>query len=187
MAELHRGANVALTREIPGLAGVVLGLRFSAGAERLVVDNTVVATILCDGSARALSREHFVFFNQLTSPDLSVTQLEKALGDDNEQIEIDLTTVPDEVVRIVVAMYLNEGAAQRRSYGQLKSCVIRVLNLAGNGELIRSENLAAGLTTETGLAVGEMYRHQGGWKFRVIGAGFDDGIIGIAREYGVRL
>ncbi|GAA0804581.1 TerD family protein [Spirilliplanes yamanashiensis] len=187
MATMRRGANVALTREIPQLTGVVLGVRLHAGAERAVIENAVVAAILCNGHGQALTSEHFVFFNQLASPDLSVTQLERALGDDHEQIEIDLGAVPADVARIVMVMYLNDGIAARRSFGQLRTCVVRVLNLADDVELVHSENLAAGLTTETGLALGEMYRHQGGWKFKVIGQGYNDGVAGIAKDYGVRL
>jgi tellurium resistance protein TerD len=187
MAALKRGANVSLTREIPDLTGVVLGVRFNAGAEAMLADNLVVATILCDASSKALSDEHFVFFNQLSSPDLSVKQLDEVLGRDNEQVEIDLDRVPSEVARIVVVIYLNEGIARRRSLGQLRECSIRVLNLVGNTELIRSEDLASALTRETALALGEMYRHDGGWKFKVIGQGYDNGIAGIAADYGVTL
>ena len=36
MAEMKRGANVSLTREIPNLRGLVLGAMWNAGAERLL-------------------------------------------------------------------------------------------------------------------------------------------------------
>ena len=78
---LRRGENVALTREVPGLTGLVLGVRWNAGAETALADNLVTAALLCDASSRALSEQHFVFFNQLASPDLSVQQLTEALGD----------------------------------------------------------------------------------------------------------
>jgi tellurium resistance protein TerD len=187
MATMQRGSNVALTREIPNLRSVVLGVRYSAGAETVLVDNIVVATILCDAASKALSDKHFVFFNQLISPDLSVSQLEAVLGEDVDQVEVDLFDVPAEVQRIVVVLYLNEGIVQRRSLGQLRECHIRVLNLDGNAELVRSENLAPLLTTETALSLGELYRHQGGWKFKVIGAGYTSGLRGVARDYGVPL
>jgi tellurium resistance protein TerD len=187
MAIMKRGANVALTREVPNLTGVVLGVRFNAGAEAMIADNLVLAAILCNASRKAISDDHFVFFNQLASPDLSVRQLEEVLGQDNEQIEIDLNGVPPEVARIVLVFYLNEGIAKRRSLGQLRECSIRVLNLAGNTEMVRSENLAPALSTETALVLGEMYRHEGGWKFRVIGQGYANGIAGIAADYGVTL
>lgn len=187
MAVMKRGSNVALTREIPNLTGLVLGVRWDAGSERALSDNLVVATILCDEHSKALSDEHFVFFNQLTEPSMTVSQLEQAMGNDDEQIEIQLSAVPVEVSRIVVVLYLNEGMGLRRSLGQLRECVVRVLNLAGNSELVRSENLANALDGETALSLGEVYRHQGGWKFKVIGEGYSTGIAGLAKDYGITL
>jgi tellurium resistance protein TerD len=184
---MKRGANVALTREIPGLSGVVLGVSWNAGAETALTDNLVFAAILCDANNRALSDEHFVFFNQLSSPDLSVAQLEQALGGDQEQIEIDLAAVPANVDRIVLVLYVNDGPALRRTLGQLRGCALRVLNLADNKELVRSEDFAPGLDAETALALGEMYRHDGEWKFKVLGQGYSKGIAGIATDYGLSL
>ena len=185
-APMTRGSNVALTREIPSLRGVVLGVRL-VSPEQVLMDNLVVATILCDSSGKALSNEHFVFFNQLSSPELSVTQLARAVGQDTEQVEIDLGAVPAEVSRIVVVTYINEGSAARRTLGQLREVSVRVLNLADNSELVRSENLAPGLQSETGLALGELYRHAGGWKFKVIGQGYGDGIRAMAADFGIAL
>ncbi|MEP7193200.1 MAG: TerD family protein [Actinomycetota bacterium] len=185
-APMTRGSNVALTREIPSLTGVVVGVKLHS-TERVLVDNLVVATILCDSSGKALSDEHFVFFNQLSSPELSVTQLAHAVGRDTEQVEIDLDAVPTEVSRIVVVTYINEGNLARRTLGQLNEASVRVLNLADNTELVRSENLASGLHNESGLALGELYRHGGGWKFKVIGQGYRDGIRAMAADFGISL
>jgi tellurium resistance protein TerD len=187
MAQMKRGANVSLTREIPDLKGLVVGVRWNAGSETALADNMTLATILCGTHGRALSDQHFVFFNQLSSPDLSVQQLERALGGDQEQVEIDLRAVPPEVARIVLVVYVNDGPAQRRTLGQLRSCVIRVLNLAGNAELVRSEELADTLQGETGLALGEVYRLDREWKFKVLGQGYATGIAGIASDYGIEL
>jgi tellurium resistance protein TerD len=187
LAQLKRGANVALSREIPNLTGLVVGVHWNVGSESVLADNLVLATILCDAAGRALSEQHFVFFNQLTTPELSVTQLEQAMGTDQEQIEIDLTAVPPTVDRIVSLIYVNEGPAQRRTLGQLRSCVVRVLNLADNAELVRSEELATGLSVETALILGEIYRHDGGWKFKVVGDGYAKGIAGVANDFGLTI
>ncbi|HEY7008916.1 MAG TPA: TerD family protein [Jatrophihabitantaceae bacterium] len=187
MAQMKRGANVSLTREIPDLKGLVVGVRWNAGSETALADNMTLATILCGSDGRALSDQHFVFFNQLSSPDLSVQQLEQALGGDQEQVEIDLRAVPAQVARIVLVVYVNDGPAQRRTLGQLRSCVVRVLNLDGNAELVRSEELVNTLQAETGLALGEVYRNQGEWKFKVLGQGYATGIAGIASDYGIEL
>lgn len=187
MRGMRRGSNVLLTREIPGLTGVVLGIRVDAGIERTLVDTLVSAVILCTSAGHAVSDDHFVFFNQLSTPDLSVRQLEEVLGGDHDQIEIDLQGVPQAVARIVLVAYLNEGLAPRRTLGRLRDCHIRVLNLTDGVELVRSENLATDLSEETGIALGELYRHQGEWKFKVLGDGYRDGAAGIARDYRISL
>ena len=187
VAAMERGANVALTREIPGLVGVVLGVNWSAGAETVLTDNLVLATILCDANNRALSSQHFVFFNQLSSPDLSVQQLEQALGGDQEQVEIDLKAVPGDVERIVVCLYINDSPGQHRTLGQLKSCSVRVLNLADNHELVRSVDLAPAFNSETAVSLGEIYRLGRDWKFKVLGQGYARGITGLAADYGLTL
>jgi tellurium resistance protein TerD len=186
-APMKRGANVSLTREIPGLQRVVIGVRWNAGAETVLDENLVMATLLCDAQSRALSEEHFVFFNQLSSPELSVQQLESALAGDKEQVEVDLGSVPAEVERVVVVVYVNDGPGPRRTLGQLRSCEIRVLDAVDNRELVRSEDLAPGLDGETALTLGELYRHAGEWKFKVLGLGYAGGIGKLATDYGLTL
>jgi tellurium resistance protein TerD len=187
MAEMKRGANVALTREIPGLTGLVVGVTWNAGSERVLDENLVLAALLCGRDGRVRSDTDFVFFNQIASTDLSVAQLEHALGTDNEQLEIDLPRVPADVERVVVVLYINEGPAQRRTLGQLRSCVVRVLNRADNTELVRSEDLARAFSSETAVTLGEVYRHDGGWKFKVLGQGYAKGVAGIAGDYGLAM
>lgn len=187
MAVMTRGANVPLTREIPGLRHIVVGVAWNAGAEPVLQDNLVMAAILCDQANKAISAEHFVFFNQLSSPDLSVSRLEKALAGDQEQVEIDLPDVPPDVSRIAFVLYVNEGTAARRTIGQLRQLSLSVRDATDNRELVRSENLASGLTSETALVLGEVYRHRSDWKFKVVGEGYASGIVGVASDYGLPL
>lgn len=187
MAEMKRGANVALTREVPGLRTVVLGMSWNAGAERALEDNLVFAAVLCGADGRARDERDLVFFNQLGSPEESVAERDSALGKDAEQIEVDLAAVPAEIERIVAVLYVNEGPAQRRTLGQLRSCVIRVLNADGDAELTRSQELASSFHAETAVVLGELYRHDGGWKFKVLGQGYAKGMAGIAADYGIPL
>jgi tellurium resistance protein TerD len=116
-----------------------------------------------------------------------VRERDRALGDDAEQIEIDLPSVPADIDRVVAVLYVNEGPAQRRTLGQLRSCAIRVLNRDGNAELVRSEDLASAFEAETAVALGEVYRNAGGWKFKVLGQGYARGLSGIAADYGIPL
>jgi tellurium resistance protein TerD len=181
-----RGSNVALTREIPNLTGVVLGITLTS-SEPVLIENLVMATLLCDAHSRVLSDEHVVFFNQLVEPGQSVTQRAEPAGHDLEQVEVDLPAVPAEVARIVVVAYINEALGGHRTLGQLHEATVRVLNLVDDTELVRSEDLAPSLTSETGMVLGELYRLGGDWKFKVIGQGYANGMLGIAADYGIRL
>jgi tellurium resistance protein TerD len=184
-APMKRGANVSLTREIPNLQRLVVGVTWNAGSETVLDENLVMATILCDASDHAIGDEHFVFFNQLSTPELSVQQLESALGGDKEQVEVDLELVPAEVEHIVVAVYVNDGPGAKRTLGQLRACQIRILDATDNRELVRSEDLASGLGGETALTLGEVYRHAGEWKFKVLGQAYAGGIAKLAADYGL--
>ncbi len=183
---LSRGANVALTREIPDLTTVVVGVAWDVGHEPTLGSRLVCATLLLDGSGNLPSPEHFVFFNQLVSPDASVGH-RTARGTDREQVEVDLPDVPAGVDTILFVLYVDDGAGVHRTLGQLRSCSVRVLDGRGDRELVASEDLAPGLRDETALVLGELYRHSSGWKFRVVGQGYSSGLTGVARDHGLVL
>ncbi|MBC9957952.1 TerD family protein [Yimella sp. cx-51] len=184
---MAKGANVALTREVPGLKGVVIGVDWDAGAERFLHDSLTLLTVLCGSNRKALTQDHVVHFNQMVSSDLSTAHVGQAKGDDDAQVEVDLAAVPQDVERIVFVLYVNEGGGGRRTLGQLRKLVVRVLNLDGGASLISTNDLVPGLSGETALSLVELYRHGGDWKLRVLGAGYSDGLKGVARDFGVHL
>lgn len=184
---MRRGANVSLTREIPDLQTVVLGADWDVGNERVLGDNLVTAALLTDHQDKVLSDRHFVFFNQLHSPDLSVTAMAEAVGGDDDQIEVDLADVPSGIEHIVIVLYVNEGPGPRRTLGQLKRLTLRVLDARGNKEIVRSEDLAPGLSSETAIVLGELYKHSDGWRFKVVGQGYATGLQGVATDFGLAL
>ncbi len=182
MAALQRGANAELTREVPSLRTAVVGVAWQT-SEAALADNLVFAALLCDAGGKASGDDDTVFFNQLRSADGSVSV---ATGSDREQVEVDLPDVPAAVDRIVFAVYVNLGAAPRRTLGQLRTLTLRVVNAADGVELVRSEDLAPPLREETAVVLAALYRHQGGWKIRVAGDAYAS-ITELAADYGVPL
>ena len=69
---LSKGGNVSLTKEAPGLRAVTVGLgwdvRTSTGADF----DLDASAIMLAGTGKVASDAHFVFFNNLQSPDGSV-------------------------------------------------------------------------------------------------------------------
>ena len=53
------------------------------------------------------------------------------------------------------------------------------------GEELLRYDLGEDFSIETAIVVGELYRHQGEWKFNAIGSGFKGGLRALCLNYGV--
>lgn len=181
MVKLQAGANVPLTKENPHLDRLVVGFGWRVIQPRGPQIELVPAAILTDGQDQAISEDHFVFFNQLASPEGSVAYVDSG---DQEQVELTLSQVPDTVQKIFFIVYVNPDIRVPGSFQAVKSAYVRVADDKGL-ELLRFE-LPTDLGSEvTAMIFGSVYRHSGEWKFRAIGQGYSTGIEGVAKDFGV--
>ncbi|SDB93651.1 tellurium resistance protein TerD [Sanguibacter gelidistatuariae] len=185
---LTKGGNVSLTKEAPGLTAVTIGLGWDARSTTGVDFDLDASAILVGTNGKVLSDGHFVFFNNLTSVDGSVQHTGDNLtgeGDgDDEQINVNLATVPAEVDKIVFPVSIYDATTRSQSFGQVRNAFIRVINQAGGAEIARYD-LSEDASTETAMVFGELYRNGTDWKFRAVGQGYAEGLAGIARDFGV--
>lgn len=185
---LTKGGNVSLTKEAPGLTAVTVGLGWDARSTTGTDFDLDASAIMAGVSGKVLSDGHFVFFNNLKSVDGSVEHTGDNLtgeGDgDDEQITVNLATVPPEVDKIVFPVSIYDAAARSQSFGQVRNAFIRVVNQAGGAEIARYD-LSEDASTETAMVFGELYRNGAEWKFRAVGQGYAEGLVGIARDFGV--
>ncbi|EME99962.1 TerD family protein [Streptomyces mobaraensis NBRC 13819 = DSM 40847] len=187
---LAKGGNVSLSKEAPGLTAVTVGLGWDVRTTTGADYDLDASALLCDAHGKVPSDQHFVFFNNLRSPEGSVVHSGDNLtggGDgDDEQIQVDLAAVPAEVDKIVFPVSIYDAAQRGQSFGQVRNAFIRVVNRADGRELARYD-LTEDASTETAMVFGELYRHDPEWKFRAIGQGYASGLAGIAQDYGVRV
>ncbi|GAA3005396.1 calcium homeostasis/redox stress adaptation protein [Kitasatospora albolonga] len=187
---LAKGGNVSLTKEAPGLTSVIVGLGWDVRTTTGADHDLDASAILCDAQGRVLTDQHFVFFNNLRSPDGSVEHSGDNLtggGDgDDEQIKVDLATVPAAVAKVVFPVSIYDADSRNQSFGQVRNAFIRVVNQADGREIARYD-LTEDASTETAMIFGELYRHGAEWKFRAIGQGYASGLRGIALDYGVNV
>jgi len=187
---LSKGGNVSLTKQAPGLTAALVGLGWDARTTSGSDFDLDASALLVDAAGRVLSDQHFVFFNNLTSPDGSVEHTGDTLtgegeGDD-EAIKGDLARVPAEVDKIVFTVSIYDAESRRQSFGQVRNAYIRVVNQADNVEITRYD-LSEDASTETAMIFGEVYRNAAEWKFRAVGQGYESGLAGIARDFGVNI
>jgi tellurium resistance protein TerD len=185
---LTKGGNVSLTKQAPGLSAVIVGLGWDARTTDGKPFDLDASAIVCDAEGKVLSDKHFIFFNNLTSPDGSVQHSGDNLtgegGGDDEQIKVNLAGLPAEAARVVFPVSIYEADTAGQTFGQVRNAFIRVANQAGDAELARYD-LSEDASTETAMVFGELYRNNDEWKFRAVGQGYSAGLAGIARDFGV--
>ncbi|MBT2368038.1 TerD family protein [Streptomyces sp. ISL-10] len=187
---LSKGGNVSLTKEAPGLTAVIVGLGWDVRTTTGTDFDLDASALLVDANGKVLSDQHFIFFNNLKSPDGSVEHtgdnLTGAGEGDDEQIKVDLAGVAAQVDKIVFPVSIHEGESRSQSFGQVRNAFIRVVNQAGGAELARYD-LSEDASTETAMVFGELYRNGAEWKFRAVGQGYASGLRGIAQDFGVNI
>ena len=187
---LSKGGNVSLTKEAPGLTEVVVGL----GWDPRVTDGSefdLDASVFIVGeNGKVLNDGSFVFYNNKTSPDGNVVHQgdnRSGAGEgDDEQVNVNLSGFAPETKKLVFAVTIHEADARKLSFGQVSNAYIRVLNKADGKEIARYD-LSEDASTETAMVFGELYSHNGEWKFKAIGQGFAGGLAPLASSYGVNL
>ena len=187
---LNKGGNVSLTKAAPNLTKVIVGLgwdpRITTGADF----DLDASALLLYSSGKVLSDQHFVFFNNLKSPDGSVIHSGDNLtggGDgDDEQIQVELISVPAEVDKIVFPVSIYEAETRGQNFGQVRNAFIRIVDATTGAELARYD-LTEDASSETAMIFGELYRYNSEWKFRAVGQGYASGLRGIALDFGVNV
>jgi tellurium resistance protein TerD len=143
---------------------------------------------VCGQSGKVLSDQHFIFFNNLTSPDGHVEHAgdnKTGAGEgDDEVVKVNLAGLGADVDKIAFIASIYDAETRRQAFGQVRNAYIRVVNQADNAELARYD-LSEDYSTETALVFGELYRNGAEWKFRAVGQGYASGLAGVASDFGV--
>ena len=185
---LTKGGNVNLSKEAPTLTNMTVGLGWNPRAtDGQAFDLDAIAFLVKeDGKVRA--DNDFIFFNNLKSVDGSVEHTgdnRTGEGDgDDETIKVDLTKVPADVNKIIFCAVIYDGQARNQNFGQVSNAYIRIVNAQGGSEVARYD-LSEDGSTEMAMIFGELYKHNGEWKFRAVGQGFAGGLGPLASSYGV--
>ena len=187
---LVKGGNVSLTKEAPGLTAVAVGLGWDLRTTTGTDFDLDASAIAVNGEKKVASDQHFIFFNNLRSPEGAIEHTGDNLtgeGDgDDEVIKVDLAGLPATIEGVVFPVSIYDADNRGQSFGQVRNAYIRVINRA-NGQEVARYDLSEDASTETAMVFGELYRNGADWKFRAIGQGYASGLAGIARDYGVNV
>ena len=187
---LQKGGNVNLSKEAPGMKKMLVGLGWNLRAtdgDAFDLDGSV---FLLGAGGKVRSDADFVFYNQNKSSDGSVVHSgDNRTGEgegDDESVTIELDKVPADVEKIAVCVTIHDGETKRQNFGMVSNAYVRCVDATTNVEVARYD-LSEDASVETAMIFGEIYRHNGEWKFKAIGQGFKGGLGPMATNFGVNV
>lgn len=188
---LSKGQKVDLTKKNPGLKNIMVGLGWDVNAFDSGADFDLDAAAFMLGSnGKCPTEKEFIFYGNLEHASGAV----KHMGDnltgegegDDEQIEVKLPDIPSNVEKIAFTVTIYDSDVRRQNFGQVSNSFIRIVDMSTDTELIRYD-LGEDFSIETAVVVGELYRHDGEWKFNAIGSGFQGGLAALCGHYGIEV
>ena len=144
-----------------------------------------VSAFLLGADGKVLGDAWFVFYGQTDSPDKS-TMFHMESGTDRESVTVDLQKLNPGVQKIVFVLTINEALERRLHFGMLKDAYVRILNGDTAAELV-SFPMTDYYTNVISMMIGEIYRHNGIWKFNAVGNGVARDLAGLCGLYGVQV
>lgn len=187
---LSKGGNMSLSKTDPALQRVMVGLGWEARSTTGADFDLDASAFLVQANGRVRSDTDFIFYNQLQSSCGSVQHTgdnRTGAGDgDDESLELALGQIPASIEKVVFCVTIHDADSRRQNFGQVSEAFMRLVNLDTGVELARFD-LGEDYSTETAMIFGEIYRHQGDWKFRAVGQGFAGGLAALCGQFGVQV
>ena len=163
--------------------GGLFGSIFGGSAPDIDCDASV---LVCKGG-RLSGKSDIVYFGNLKHPSGAIVHTgDNLTGDgegDDEQILVDLTAVPQDYDKLVFVVNIYDCESRKQDFGMIANAFIRICDERTGEEFCRY-NLSESYAGMTAMIFGEIYRHNGEWKFNAIGQGTKDkGLNELARRY----
>lgn len=182
---LQKGQKISLTKESAGLSRIMVGLGWDEAKQskglfsfkpKQAIDCDASVILLTDGKL-VDAKNDVVYFGNLRHRSGAIQHMGDNLtgaGDgDDEQILIDLANVPMQYDRMVIVVTIYQAVPRHQHFGMIENAFCRVVDGGNNAELCRY-NLSENYNGMTSMIFGEVYRHNGEWKFNAIGQGTTD-------------
>lgn len=186
---LQKGQRVSLDKVAPGLNAAFIGLGWDINATDTGDDFDLDASVfLLNANEKLISDQHFIFYNNLTSPEPEKSV--KHMGDnltgagegDDEVIIVDLRKVPSDINRIVITVTIHEADKRKQNFGQVRNAFVRLVDVETKNEVLRYD-LEEDFSIETALIMTEIYRKNGEWRMNAVGTGYEGGLQALLNRY----
>lgn len=174
-------------REAINAPKFTIGLGWDTNTSATGGDFDLDASVFVLGeNKKLLSDAHFVFFNNLKTPDGAVEHTGDNLtgegeGDD-EQIKINLSSIDPNATELCIVVTIHEAESRKQNFGQVSNSFIRIFD-DNSGKEIMTFELDEDFSIETAVEFGRIYKRKGEWKFEAVGVGMKGGLEDYLSKY----
>lgn len=131
------------------------------------------AVFLLDQNDKVRNDEDFIFYNQLDSKNGSIRLKNQMNG---ASIEVNLNLLDNTTKKVAFTLVIDG----KDTLANLQQLTLTIANQYIFEVLLDNR-------TEKALILGQCYMHNGAWKFRALGQGFNGGLRPLAEQYGVEI
>lgn len=186
---LSKGQRVDLTKGRPSLKNILVGLGWDINHYDGEADFDLDASVFMIKENNKVGKdEDFIFYGNLEHSSKSVKHMgDNRTGDgdgDDEVIKIKLDKIPSDYETLVVTVTIYDAESRLQNFGMVGNAYVRVVDEETGEELIRFD-LSEDFSTDTALVVAEIYKHNGEWKFKAVGSGYNGGLKVLCNQYGI--
>ncbi len=174
-------------RETINAPKFTIGLGWDTNSSSTGTSFDLDASVFILGENKKLvSDSHFIFYNNLKSPDGAVEHTgDNLTGDgdgDDESILVDLSKIDSAATEICIVVTIHEAAARNQNFGQVRNAFIRIFD-TNTQEVILMFELDEDFSIETAVEFGRIYKRNGEWKFEAVGFGMKGGLQDYLNKY----
>lgn len=183
---LKKGQKVVLSNNGTTLKNIRVCLGWDVLNQDVDLD---ASAFMLGADNRIIGDDWFVFYGQPQSPDGSVNHSGDSQGQgegDDEIISIALDRVNQSVNKITFVVTIDEALERGFNFSMVSNAYVRVVNADTNVEIARF-TLSEYYNNVTSMVVGELYKHNGQWKFNPVGDGVAKDLAGLCEMYGVNV
>lgn len=176
---LEKTGKVSLSKEaesqgIGDLDKVNVGLGWRASTTGSTYDLDAWAMVARAG--RQFSSDNLIYYGHRADSRKTIRHqgddLVGAGSGDNEIIEIDLKSMPEDYMRVYVGVTIYMAKSKRQKFGDVKNTFIRVFDRKSGKELCRyADEFSGALADSTTMLMGYFERRDNEWDFVAVGDG----------------
>jgi len=178
MQKINKGQRMPLEKDLSAKS-CRIGFRWdSSSASGYALD---VSIMMLSERGKLEKEEDFIFYNNLSSGDGSINMDSSPFGNYKNTSRVMLDKVTNQVSRLLLVITIDNAVALGQSFAKIRDLTLDILDDQKN--IIYSYAID-GLSKETAVIAGEIYKKNNEWRFMATGNGFNSGLAALLREYG---